>query len=75
MAAGPLWWGDFTDQQGVCKRPFAQVAGLKGVPGALGIYAAAINQGTFCHEPGDVLQRTGAQNGALARVRSAFVIN
>jgi hypothetical protein len=39
------------------------------------MYAVAINQGAFCHEPGDVLQRTGAQNGALARVRSAFVIN
>jgi hypothetical protein len=23
----PLWWGDFTDQQGVCKRSFDQVAG------------------------------------------------
>jgi hypothetical protein len=32
-------------------------------------------QGTFCHEPGDVLQSIRAHNGALARVRSAFVIN
>jgi hypothetical protein len=40
-----------------------------------GMYSAAINQGTFCHEPVDALQRTRAQNGALARVRSAFVIN
>jgi hypothetical protein len=36
------------------------------------MHAVAINQGTFCHELGDVLQSTRAQNGALARVRSAF---
>jgi hypothetical protein len=33
----------------------------------MGIYAVAINQGTFCHEPGDVLQSTRARNAALAR--------
>jgi hypothetical protein len=49
--------------------------GLKECPRLLAMYAVAINQGTFCYEPGDALQRTRAQNGTLARVRSIFVIN
>ncbi len=40
--------GDFADQQGVYKRSFAQVAGLKGVPGAAG-------DGRGCNQPGHFL--------------------
>jgi hypothetical protein len=55
--------GVFAIGQGARKQTFAEVnAGVGGAPQRMRWDSrVAINQGTFCRDPGDILQRTRAQ--------------